>query len=209
VKNRKLLVVTSILVGTATLGLFSAPAHAADGPDDAAWKVASSPTQPAPGHGTYTFPTQKKSSGPVTNVTVTGDATLTDSVAKTIKPGSKSANIQTGYTTTFDSTSTGGTFKNGTSYAKWLGTSPVNASSLTLEDAWSVAGIVTSVSLPAGISFSGSGNERTWSTTVSNNWTTSHDFSNIGFKGALVSATEDVSMSVKFGTQFFSTSTRR
>ncbi len=67
----------------------------------------------------------------------------------------------------------------GSSYAKWYGSTPFNASLIVLTDQLHTDGIAVSISLPPG--FSGGGTDGSYTTQVSNNWQISHSFSNIYF----------------------------
>ena len=94
---------------------------------------------------------------------------------------------------------------NGSSYAKWLGSTPFNAKAITLTDHLHVDGIAVSVSLPP--SFSGSGSDATYTNSVSNNWQLNHSFSNVRF-GCLIcyGIGQDATATFQFGSSFYTIS---
>jgi hypothetical protein len=94
----------------------------------------------------------------------------------------------------------------GKSYGKWLGTTPYNATSISLRDKYWVAGIATTVSIPWGAGFSAGGESATWSGSVSKAWRITHQYSGVHFSGLpLFSYSQKSTATFKFGTGFFTT----
>jgi hypothetical protein len=96
----------------------------------------------------------------------------------------------------------------GSSYAKWLGSTPWNASKITLTDALHTDGIAVSVSIPPGGSFSGSGSDATYTNSVSNSWQISHTFYNIHFSCLICYGVRHTATATfQFGTKFYTIQT--
>lgn len=133
-------------------------------------------------------------------------ASLSASYTKTITPpGGSSGPIKVYFSSSDPYTipETRVTF-NGSSYAKWLGSTPYNATKVTDTDTWKASGIAVSISLPPGIGFSGSGDTATWTTSVSNNWQINHYFNNVQFNAFDIWAIDEyVSGTFQFGTSFW------
>jgi len=186
---------------------FASPALADGGSNSDPWKVAHSVPAVAP-LGIHTLALQTRSGEKAGAVqpydTIGGSGTLADSKSINIHPtGGGNAPLTTGYHTTVGVNLTSATFT-GTSYGKWLGATPVNATKLTLSDALSVAAVSSvSISVPAGAGFSVGSNSVTLTTSVNNNWQLTHSFHNVVFTGGLLSQTEDSSVTATFGTQTF------
>lgn len=96
----------------------------------------------------------------------------------------------------------------GNSNTQWWGCCPWNANSVTLSDSFMVSGIAVSVSLPPSVGFSGSGSNASYSTTNSNNWINSHQYSGVDFNAFdLYSVGQNTCSSMQFSWKGFYTCT--
>src|SRR5258708_7203341 len=106
-------------------------------------------------------------------------AKLHASFTKSITPpGGHTGNITVGFTSSdpYPGAETSVTF-NGTSYARWLGSTPFNATSVGLTDHFHVDAILPSVGYPSGVGFTGSGGDVYWVDSDTNVWHEEHNFS--------------------------------
>jgi hypothetical protein len=135
-------------------------------------------------------------------------ARLANTYSKTITPpGGRAGTITVHFQSTeaYPGLETWVTFS-GTSYGKWLGSTPFNASKVTLTDHMHVDGISVNVSYPPG--FTGSGSDVSFTNSVSNNWQVNHSFDNIHFTCfACFGIAEDATATFQFGSSFYTIST--
>lgn len=94
----------------------------------------------------------------------------------------------------------------GSSSAKWFGTSPFNASAITLKDTiWANSLSFTSINVgsspSAGISVTG--NAITYSSNVSNSWQNNHYYAGWEFSGLLLNINQSATASYRFGSKTF------
>lgn len=131
-----------------------------------------------------------------------------DSGSKVIRPpGGVRGTITTGFSSKVTCPGNCARYEiEGKSYAKWLGTTPYNATSISLRDKYWVAGIATSVSIPWGAGFSAGGDTATWSGSVNKAWKISHSYSGVHFSGVpLLSYSQKSTATFRFQTDFFTT----
>lgn len=94
----------------------------------------------------------------------------------------------------------------GSSYAKWLGSTPTNASQITLTDQLHTDGIAVSISLPPG--FTGGGTDAYYTNSVSSTRTLTHSFWNIHFSCWICYGVRHTATATfKFGNKFFTIQT--
>lgn len=110
---------------------------------------------------------------------------ISDTGSKVIRPpGGIRGTITTGFSSKVTCPGNCSRYEvEGKSYGKWLGTTPYNATSISLRDKYWVAGIVTSVSIPWGAGFSAGGESATWSGSVNKAWQITHHYSGVHFTG--------------------------
>lgn len=119
-------------------------------------------------------------------------------------PGGSAGNVQETFTDSlpYDGglPTTGVSFC-GNSAAKWLGHKPYDATQVDLINDWHVDGWIISVSYPAGIGITFSGQDLTDTVSTTNYWATYEDYSTcpIHFGGLLTGASQSVSGRYKFG----------
>lgn len=133
---------------------------------------------------------------------------ISDSGSKVIRPsGGIRGTITTGFSSKVRCPSNCPRYEvEGNSYAKWLGTTPYNATSISLRDKYWVAGVVTSVSIPWGAGFSAGGESATWSGSVNKAWKITHQYSGVHFSGIpLLSYSQKSTATFRFQTEFFTT----
>jgi len=192
-----------------------APAYADEQDDDPGKLAIHEQSEPTPGNGTVTAPPKKtESSGDVsTDSTIpvwtsTTPRTLADSARKSITPpGGKKATLATGYSSKVYFTQSVKAKVNGTSYGRWLGTSPVNASSVGLTDnIWATSIGITSVSVGASGGSAGASvinSTIVYSNTVSSTWRNEHNYSGYTFSGLLMNVSQTSSVAARFGSSTF------
>jgi hypothetical protein len=134
-------------------------------------------------------------------------AQLAGTYTKTITPpGGTSGNITVHFESTADYPHPESWVNfDGSSYAKWLGSTPYNATSVQLSDHWHVDGIGVTVSVPPG--FSGGGGDLYLTNTVTNNWKVTHTFNNLHFNCLCWGVAEDATATFQFGTSFYTIQT--
>lgn len=94
---------------------------------------------------------------------------------------------------------------NGNSYAKWLGSSPYNATRITLRDTFHVDGLTFWASIPPGMQ--NQGGDIVFENSVSNNWAIYHSFSNIKANGLIWNIRELAGATFQFSNNFVSIQT--
>ena len=102
--------------------------------------------------------------------------------------GGASGTFTTGFSSTYTS---GGSLTQwfnigGSSYARWLGTTPYNADQVGMSDSFWVSALSVSISFPASAGYSVSNDKVTLSNTIPNNWHNEHNYSNINFSSSLM-----------------------
>lgn len=204
-KTSWLLVTPLVVVGL--IGMAPVAAYADDSP-------AKDTTQYTPDQNSVPVPQSSPSSGGMhTNTTIPeGNGSpaghLSDDQKASAHPsGGSSSTIETGFNTTvtFGGSGTSAAFS-GTSFGRWNGSSPFNASSIGLTDYVSDAAIgVSSVNISSNpsIGLTVTGSEIKYSNTVNNNYKNTHSFSGWKFSGALLSVTEDSQVVARFGSATF------
>jgi hypothetical protein len=107
-------------------------------------------------------------------------------------PGTSSQEAEAGFSSTAD-VSGGHVAFSGNSYSYWLGLDPIDWTSGSLYNGWSVSGIDVSFSLPLGIGFSGSGSSESQvqGSSPASNWTITEDFGDVDFGGESVTSADE------------------
>lgn len=134
-------------------------------------------------------------------------AQLNNTYSKTIRPTTKDGVIRVHgqSSVSYPSAETWVIFS-GSSYAKWLGSTPYNANNIQLTDRLHVDGLAVSVSIPSG--FSGSGSDLYFTNSFNNTWQVNHSFSNVRFSCfACYGVGQDATASFTFGTRVYTIST--
>ena len=93
----------------------------------------------------------------------------------------------------------------GSSYAKWLGLTPFNATSIRLTDHWHVDGLFVTFSVPP--SFSGGGSDLSLTNQITNGWQINHSFFNLHATCLCVQVIEDATATFQFGSSFYTIQT--
>ena len=132
-------------------------------------------------------------------------ARLTGTSSQTISPSGVSGVIRVSFTSSdpYPGAETSVTF-NGTSYARWLGSTPFNATSVRLVDSWHADGLGVAVGYPGGIGIVGSGSDASWDDTDLNTWRVEHSFSGVKFHGLdIIGIRENIAGYFKFGVHSY------
>lgn len=136
------------------------------------------------------------------NATVVLDGTLAGTTTTNVTPpgGSKAAEVVK-FSTYADWGSTPITTAvlHGTSSAKWLGGSPLNASSVKLSDKYWSTGVGLTVSYPGG-SAGITDSTVIITTTANNTWQNLHSVTNLKFNGLLFTVNEEATGTFKYGS---------
>nr|MDT0660742.1 hypothetical protein [Micromonospora sp. DSM 115978] len=141
---------------------------------------------------------------------VLATGTVSDSYSRSITPpGGSAATATVGFSSPWTSSwgvTTGTiTIGNGRSWARWLGSNPFNANSVSLNNSVWVTGVNITISVPPSLSASVSNNTVSFGNSVSNNWRNEHYFSNIRFSTHvyIYGPYESASSAMRFGSTTF------
>lgn len=138
--------------------------------------------------------------------------TLHDTASKPAYPsGGSSSSVTTGFTTSavWTGSGTSVTF-NGSSYARWLGNTPLNANKVVLSDHfWNAAVGITSVNISSNpsVGLAVTGSDINYSNAISNSWQNNHYFSGWKFSGLMFSASETSQGAITIGSSTWIVST--
>jgi hypothetical protein len=140
-----------------------------------------------------------------TPVPLNSTTTLSDSGSRVVQPpGGLNGEITTGFTSqVYGGANAGSVTVSGDSYARWLGTTPRDADSVSLTDKFWVANAGASVSIPPGVGWSGGTAEATYSNDFGPTWESYHNYADVKFDGVLFSYSQTSTGGFRFGSQTF------
>jgi len=145
--------------------------------------------------------TGSKSAGVTPNATRINSGTLSATGTKIITPaGGSRAGLYDAFSSSVTVASTY-TNLHGTSQGVWEGSSPLDASKISLVDSISTTGIGLSFNAgPIGVDFGHSSDSWTYSTSLANNYNLSHSYSGLQFGGAVLTVSESSQVTANFGS---------
>lgn len=140
------------------------------------------------------------------NASIIHSGTLASTGTKTISvPGGSTGGLRASFSSPVTSYNADTFYRvSGTSQGIWLGSSPYNASSITLTDTVWAGGISPTVSAgPVGVGMYTDGSTFTYSTTLANAYVLNHSFSGLEFSGLIWNINERSQVEAQFGGYSF------
>ncbi len=205
-RTKKLGVASIVAVAAAGLLALAPTAAFADDVDNDPGKLAEVQVLPeGPLSSTYTVPLPEP--GVVYPfATVWGTGTLAASGTTNITPpGGSTGGLRASFSSPVAAYNSGTFFQvHGTSQGIWLGSSPFNASSITLTDTLWAGGISPTVSAgPVGAGFYTDGATFTYSTSLNNAYVLNHSYTGLEFSGLIFTINERSQVQAVFGGSSF------